>query len=57
MVVAWMLECRLAAIGRTKALSDVTAVMHFRMTKRAYEQMLALMAGSDLRAQLSKSSN
>jgi hypothetical protein len=30
-------------------LSDTTAVMHFEMTKRAYEQMLALVAGSDLR--------
>jgi len=30
-------------------VSDTTAVMHFEMTKRAYEQMLALVAGSDLR--------
>ena len=29
-----------------------SAVMHFRMSKRAYEQMLALMAGSGLRARL-----
>lgn len=33
-------------------VEDTTPVMHFRMTKRAYEQMLALMAGTDLRAQL-----
>jgi hypothetical protein len=38
-------------------ISDTTAVMHFRMTKRAYEQMLALMAGSDLRARPPQASN
>jgi hypothetical protein len=31
-------------------VGDMTPVMHFHMSKRAYEQMLALMAGSDLRA-------
>ena len=30
-------------------VSGTTLVMHFQMTKRAYEQMLALLAGSDLR--------
>jgi len=30
-------------------VSGTTAVMHFEMTKRAYEQMLALVAGSELR--------
>lgn len=33
-------------------LNDKTAVMHFHMTKRSYEQMLALMAGTQLRVQL-----
>jgi hypothetical protein len=31
-----------------------TSVMHFEMTKRAYEQMLALVAGSDLRVRPSQ---
>jgi hypothetical protein len=31
-------------------VSDATAVMHFQMTKRAYEQMLAITAGSELRS-------
>jgi hypothetical protein len=30
-------------------VSDTTPIMHFQMTKRAYEQMLALVAGTDLR--------
>jgi len=34
-----------------------TPVMHFQMTKRAYEQMLALVAGSDLRLRPSQLSN
>jgi hypothetical protein len=34
-----------------------TRVMHFQMTKRAYEQMLALVAGSDLRVRPSQTSN
>ncbi len=34
-----------------EVVGNTTAVMHFQMSKRAYEQMLALMAGSDLRAQ------
>ena len=38
-------------------LSGTTAVMHFRMTKRAYEQMLALTAGSDLRVRPSQPGN
>ena len=35
-------------------VSDATAVMHFEMTKRAYEQMLALVAGSELRVRPSQ---
>jgi hypothetical protein len=35
-------------------VSPTTSVMHFQMTKRAYEQMLALIAGSDLRVRPSK---
>jgi hypothetical protein len=35
-------------------ITDATRVMHFRMTQRAYEQMLTLIAGSDLRAQPSQ---
>jgi hypothetical protein len=38
-------------------LNGATPVMHFQMTKRAYEQMLALVAGSDLRVRLSQTSN
>lgn len=38
-------------------VSGTTAVMHFEMTKRAYEQMLALVAGSDLRVRPSQSTN
>jgi hypothetical protein len=38
-------------------VNDVTPVMHFQMTKRAYEQMLALTAGSDLRVRPSQGSN
>ena len=34
-----------------------TLVMHFQMTKRAYEQMLALVAGSDLRVRPSQTSH
>jgi len=30
-------------------VTGATPVMHFQMTRRAYEQMLALLAGSDLR--------
>lgn len=37
-------------------VTDATALMHFEMSKRAYEQMLALMAGSDLRARPSQAS-
>ena len=37
-------------------VNNATAVMHFEMSKRAYEQMLALMAGSDLRARPSQAS-
>jgi hypothetical protein len=32
-------------------VSQATPVMHFQMTRRAYEQMLAITAGSDLRMQ------
>ncbi len=32
-----------------EAVNDTTPAMHFQMTKRAYEQMLALLAGSELR--------
>lgn len=35
-------------------VSDTTSVMHFEMTKRAYEQMMALVAGSDLRVRPSQ---
>jgi hypothetical protein len=35
-------------------VSDATDVMHFEMTKRAYEQMLALVAGSELRVRPSQ---
>jgi hypothetical protein len=38
-------------------VNGATSVMHFQMTKRAYEQMLALIAGSDLRVRPSQSSN
>jgi hypothetical protein len=38
-------------------VNGATAVMHFEMTKRAYEQMLALVAGSDLRLRPSEASN
>jgi hypothetical protein len=40
-------------------VNGATQVMHFEMTKRAYEQMLALvlMASSDLRVRLSQTSN
>jgi hypothetical protein len=38
-------------------VNDATPVMHFQMTKRAYEQMLALVAGSDLRVRPSQASN
>jgi hypothetical protein len=38
-------------------VSGTTPVMHFQMTKRAYEQMLALVAGSDLRVRPSQTSN
>jgi hypothetical protein len=34
-------------------VNGATLVMHFQMTKRAYEQMLALVAGSDVRVRLS----
>ncbi len=36
-------------------VNGATLVMHFQMTKRAYEQMLALVAGSDVRVRLSQS--
>jgi hypothetical protein len=38
-------------------VNGATPVMHFQMTKRAYEQMLALVAGSDLRVRPSQTSN
>jgi hypothetical protein len=38
-------------------VNGATQVMHFQMTKRAYEQMLALVAGSDLRVRPSQTSN
>jgi hypothetical protein len=38
-------------------VSGTTPVMHFQMTKRAYEQMLALVAGSDLRVRPSGSNS
>lgn len=38
-------------------VKDATPIMHFQMTKRAYEQMLALTAGSDLRVRPSQSSD
>jgi len=30
-------------------VNDAILIMHFQMTKRAYEQMLAITAGSELR--------
>lgn len=38
-------------------VNGAVPVMHFQMTKRAYEQMLALVAGSDLRVRPSQASN
>ncbi len=38
-------------------VNGATQVMHFQMTKRAYEEMLALVAGSDLRVRPSQTSN
>ena len=38
-------------------VNGATPVMHFQMTKRAYEQMLALVAGSDVRVRLSQKVN
>jgi hypothetical protein len=38
-------------------VNGATPVTHFQMTKRAYEQMLALVAGSDLRVRPSQTSN
>jgi hypothetical protein len=38
-------------------VNGATPVMHFQMTKRAYEQMMALVAGSDLRVRPSQTSN
>jgi len=38
-------------------VNGATLVMHFQMTKRAYEQMLALVAGSDVRVRLSQKVN
>jgi hypothetical protein len=38
-------------------VNGATPVMHFQMTKRAYEQMLALVAGSDLRVRPSQGTN
>jgi hypothetical protein len=38
-------------------VNGATSVMHFQMTKRAYEQMLALVAGSDLRVRPSQVGN
>ena len=38
-------------------VNGAVQVMHFQMTKRAYEQMLALVAGSDLRVRPSQASN
>lgn len=38
-------------------VNGTTPVMHFQMTKRAYEQMLALVAGSDLRVRPSQANN
>ena len=38
-------------------VSGATSVMHFQMTKRAYEQMLALVTGSDLRVRPSQAGN
>jgi len=38
-------------------VNAATSVMHFEMTKRAYEQMLALVAGSDLRLRPSQTSD
>jgi hypothetical protein len=38
-------------------VNGTTPVMHFQMTKRAYEQMLALVAGSDLRVRPSQAGN
>jgi hypothetical protein len=35
-------------------MNGATPVMHFQMTKRAYEQMLALVAGSELRVRPSQ---
>jgi hypothetical protein len=35
-------------------VNDATPVMHFQMTRRAYEQMLAITAGSELRVQPSQ---
>jgi hypothetical protein len=36
-------------------VNGATLVMHFQMSKRAYEQMLALVAGSELRVRPSTS--
>jgi hypothetical protein len=38
-------------------VNETTPVMHFQMTKRAYEQMLALVPGSDLRVRPSQAGN
>lgn len=38
-------------------VNNATLVMHFQMTKRAYEQMFALVAGSDLRVRPSEARN
>ena len=38
-------------------VNGATPVMHFPITKRAYEQMLALVAGSDLRVRPSETTN
>jgi hypothetical protein len=38
-------------------VNPATPVMHLEMTKRAYEQMLALVAGSDLRVRPSRTSD
>ncbi len=38
-------------------VNGATPVMHFQMTKRAYEQMLALVAGSDVRVRPSQKAN
>ena len=42
---------------RVSLVNAVSPVMHFQMTKRAYEQMLALVAGSDLRVRPSQTSD